>query len=600
MHHLRFLSCTVCMVLCFKLSAQTVIGGDTIDQSAILDIQDTTKGVMLPRLTTTQRNAILKPAFGLLILNTTRKCLEANIGSPLLPDWKCLTTGIPNISDADTLYWNRKLSAGDTLGLSDRINTKLTAADTAALSNRIDAKIGLPPTGNNLGNMLYWDGTAWVRLSPGLPGQIMSLSQDGLPIWTGAALATISTNSLTSISLTSVIVGGQVSADGGANVSARGIVWSTTANPTLSSNVLALGNGTGNFSETLSGLSPNTKYYIRAYATNSAGTAYGTQQSFTTLPAELPTLTTYEVSSITQTNAISGGNITNDGGAIVTQRGLVYGTTQNPTLSNAFTQDGSGMGNFTTTLSGLTPNTTYYIRSYATNSSGIAYGVERSFTTLDSLSVPDTTSSTTICGAYIAPNEWREFMCYNLGAAYTGNNAARLFTPSWELNGGYWQWGRKAMAAAGPSGPDTEQANVGGIAGWDETFAPNLSWGYQDNSGHVEKTGSDPCPAGFRVPTWNEWDGVIANNPAIDVNSTWTNAPANYSTGKKFGDKLFLPAAGFRRYFGTLSSRGVYGFYWSSLGDTYNEAWYLGFVFGKVDIINDFRTVGASLRCISE
>jgi uncharacterized protein (TIGR02145 family) len=458
MHQLKLYACIALIILGFsEVSAQTVIGGDTIDQSAILDIQDTAKGVLLTRLTTTQRNAILKPAFGLLILNTTRQCLEANIGSPDTPDWRCLTTGIPKISEVDTAYWNRKLNAGDTLSLSTRIDAKLAVADTASMlstyinavdtagmltpyfkdsdttllnlgarfaekigpqdtlslsnridaklspadtlslsarintrlspedtmsiSNRIDAKIGLPPSGNNLGNMLYWNGTAWVRLAPGLPGQIISLSPDGVPIWTGAALATITTNTPTAITPTSATVSGQITADGGANVSARGIVWGTTANPTLSSNVLSIGNGTGSFSGNLSGLSPNTIYYIRAYATNSAGTAYGVQQTFTTLPVSIPTLTTNGVSSITQTNAITGGNITNDGGATVTQRGVVYATTQNPTLSNSFTQDGNGTGNFTSTLSGLTPNTTYYVRSYATNSAGTAYGNQQSFVT---------------------------------------------------------------------------------------------------------------------------------------------------------------------------------------------------------------------------
>ena len=82
--------CTMMVqLLCIaRTNAQTVIGGDTIDQSAILDIQDTAKGVLLSRLTTDQRNAIVKPAFGLLVLNTTRQCLEANIGGPDMPGFE--------------------------------------------------------------------------------------------------------------------------------------------------------------------------------------------------------------------------------------------------------------------------------------------------------------------------------------------------------------------------------------------------------------------------------------------------------------------------------------------------------------------------------
>jgi hypothetical protein len=100
-----------------KVSAQTVIGGDTIDQSAILDLQDTARGILLSRLTTAQRDAVVQPAFGLLILNTTKKCLETNIGSPDMPNWKCLTTGIPEISEVDTMHWNRKLNITDTTSM---------------------------------------------------------------------------------------------------------------------------------------------------------------------------------------------------------------------------------------------------------------------------------------------------------------------------------------------------------------------------------------------------------------------------------------------------------------------------------------------------
>ena len=339
------------------VSAQTVIGGEEADESAILDLQDTARGLLLPRLTTVQRNAMVKPATGLLILNTTKKCMETNVGTPNVPNWKCVTIGVPQISDADTLSWNKKLGASDTLSLSNRIATKLTATDTASLSNRIntklgpndtlsisnriDAKLGLPPSGNNPGNMLYWNGTSWVRLMPGLPGQGLILSQEGLPVWVGAAFATVTTNTPSSITPTSANVSGNLNADGGANVSARGIVWSTATNPTLSASILNLGSGTGAFSGTLSGLSPNTTYYIRAFATNSAGTAYGNQESFSTLAIAVPQLSTNSIASITQTNAIAGGNINSDGGATVTQRGVVYGTAQNPTLANSFTQDGT-------------------------------------------------------------------------------------------------------------------------------------------------------------------------------------------------------------------------------------------------------------------
>ena len=115
--------------------SQTVIGGDTIDASAMLDVQSIDKGVLLPRMTTAQRNAIPNPAFGLLVLNTTLQCVEINLGSAIAPEWKCLSTGqgMLNLSALDTVYWNRKLNGRDTLGLSARIDARLSTGDTASM-----------------------------------------------------------------------------------------------------------------------------------------------------------------------------------------------------------------------------------------------------------------------------------------------------------------------------------------------------------------------------------------------------------------------------------------------------------------------------------
>jgi len=100
-------------------------------------------------------------------------------------------------------------------------------------------------------------------------------------------------------------------------------------------------------------------------------------------PTLMPTLTSTAVSPITQTTATSGGNITSEGGATVTARGVVWGTTTNPTTGSnlGITTDGSGTGSFTSNLTGLTAGTTYYVRAYATNSVGTSYGNEVSFTT---------------------------------------------------------------------------------------------------------------------------------------------------------------------------------------------------------------------------
>ena len=200
-------------------------------------------------------------------------------------------------------------------------------------------------------------------------------------------LPTVQSTSISSLLTTSAVSGGNVTADGGATVTARGVVWSTSPNPTvaLASKTLD-GTGTGSFSSNISGLTANTAYYVRAYATNSVGTSYGNEINFTTISIVLPTIQTTAISSLLTTSAVSGGNVTADGGAPVTVRGVVWSTSQNPTVALATkTVDGSGTGSFTSNIIGLTANTAYYVRAYATNSVGTSYGNEINFTTMPTI-----------------------------------------------------------------------------------------------------------------------------------------------------------------------------------------------------------------------
>ena len=209
------------------------------------------------------------------------------------------------------------------------------------------------------------------------------------------------------------------------------------------------------------------------------------------------------------------------------------------------------------------------------------------------------------CGAYVAPEVWKEFDCYNLAAIGKTTNDDP-FTPSWQLIGGYWQWGRKgpdsnqwydtntANFAHGPTGPDVEHLNSETISNWDENDAPDGSW--SDTS----KTTNDPCPAGYRVPTNSQWDGVRNNNIQSTV-GTWDGDPTNYSSAYFFGNDLMLPAAGVRLYYSdSLSTRGFYGDYWSSTQTTSLTAWQLDFGSGYAGTYNSHRRNGFSVRCVAE
>jgi uncharacterized protein (TIGR02145 family) len=182
-------------------------------------------------------------------------------------------------------------------------------------------------------------------------------------------------------------------------------------------------------------------------------------------------------------------------------------------------------------------------------------------------------------------------MCYNLGAA---NLRADPFTPGWEINGGYWQWGIRAIAVPGPSGPEASQARDKAIAGWNTTNSANGDW--SDKT----KMASDPCPAGYRIPTEAQWKGVITSNTRTPI-GTWEDAATNYSFGMKFGNKLVLPAAGYRRYNdGALVNRGSSGLYWSSREHSSFSAWHLIFSNNDAGTSNQNRTSGHSVRCVEE
>ena len=191
--------------------------------------------------------------------------------------------------------------------------------------------------------------------------------------------ATVSTAQVSEAVGSSAICGGNVTDDGQSFVSERGVCWSTSENPTVSDSKTVDGSGTGEFISTLSGLTPGVTYYVRAYATNDTGTVYGEQFSFTTIEAQLPTISTYEVTDKTTTGAKCGGEIISDGGAKITAKGCVWATHKNPTLEDSKTEDGTGSDSFVSDITGLTEGTVYYCRAYATNTVGTVYGNERPF-----------------------------------------------------------------------------------------------------------------------------------------------------------------------------------------------------------------------------
>jgi uncharacterized protein (TIGR02145 family) len=197
------------------------------------------------------------------------------------------------------------------------------------------------------------------------------------------ALPAVSTTDVTDISQTSAKSGGNVTDEGGSPVTSRGICWSLSEKPTIVDKKTTETGTSGTFSSNIIDLKINTLYYVRAYAANNDGTSYGNQVSFTTSPIQVPALTTRELQRVTSYRGYSGGEITDDFEGDVTSRGVCWGKSHNPTISDYRTSDGTGTGTFGSFVDFLAPASTYYLRAYATNSAGTGYGNEIPITNPD-------------------------------------------------------------------------------------------------------------------------------------------------------------------------------------------------------------------------
>jgi len=198
-------------------------------------------------------------------------------------------------------------------------------------------------------------------------------------------LATVNTSAATNISIASRIAtfNGSIENVGNPEYTERGFVYGLTHNPNIVDDTkkTALGSGTGAFSASVTNLEMNKTYYIRAYATNLQGTAYGNEVTlnFNAVPAAV---TTNSVSNIDATTATLNGNITAIGDPAYTEKGFVYSLTPNPTTSNSKVKvSGSGSGTFTYNLTGLETQVTYYVKAYVISNNNVRYGSEISFFT---------------------------------------------------------------------------------------------------------------------------------------------------------------------------------------------------------------------------
>ena len=310
-------------------------------------------------------------------------------------------------------------------------------------------------------------------------------------------------------------------------------------------------------------------------------------------PVMLPTLTT-TISSINGTSAVSGGDITNNGGGAVTSRGICWGTSSNPTIGDNSTVNGSGTGSFTSNLSGLTRNTTYYVRAYAINSAGISYGNEWSFTTtnvIDGNGLTDA-SGNTYQSVIIGTQEW---MAENLR---TSKYADGTSIPNVK-DGDLW-----ADLDFGVGQGDTSQ--------WEGN--PLGAWCHYDNDSQYDSiygklynwfaVGTDKlCPTGWHVPSYDEWTVLIdylgvngyenKESWALKSRSDW-NGSDNYGWNG-------LPG-GYRDDNGPFFYEGDRGNWWTSTPIYLTSAFHTRFGdhydwFNRIEMD---KVYGFSVRCLKD
>ena len=374
--------------------SQVGIGTNSPNSSAIVDVYATDKALLLPRLTAEQRAGISSPANGLVIFCTncgtngemqiyTTNAWKNVLGNNTTTSFATLSTTAASSISYTTATAGGNITYSETSVSAKGVCWSTSQNPTTSNSKTTDGtgtgSFTSSLTGLTANTTYYVRSYATNTAGTNYGTQVSFTTLAAIP----ATFATTTSSAITGYSAT---ISSNITTNNGANVTERGVCYSTSSGPTTSNSKLTNGSGNGAYDITITGLLASTTYYVRSYAISSAGTGYGTEISFTTGARSLPTLTTTSASSIAGTTATSGGNVTSSGNDVLTERGVCWSTSTSPTTADSKLANGSATtGTFTSSLTGLTANTTYYLRAYATNSVGTEYGNQVTFTTTPTL-----------------------------------------------------------------------------------------------------------------------------------------------------------------------------------------------------------------------
>lgn len=367
-------------------------------------------------------------------------------------------------------------------------------------------------------------------------------------------LAILNTSPVTEVSINSAKLSGNITSDGGAEVTARGFCWGTAPDPEITDNTLPAGTGPGEFSTTLSGLEPHTVYHVRAFAENSVGIAYGNDVEFETSMAP-PSVTTGQISNITATTASCGGNVNYDGGAPITARGVCWSTSPQPDLSDPHTNDGAVTGVFTSQMTNLASATVYYVRAYASNESWTVYGEELSFRT-KLVDIEGNLYNTVLIGTklWMAENLRVTKLTDNTPISNITDNTLWVGTSNpaycWYDNnisfkptyGALYNWYTVSTGELCPAGwhvpTDVEfnsleitlgmasdQSDVWGWRGTDHGYKMKNQTGWDDNGNGSNSSGFSALPGGYRFGV----DGIFVLQTTITY--WWTSSEHDSDRG---------------------------------------------------------------------